>query len=78
MKPEHYVGKTLSELADQTGVSWQPIHVFVLEDEEDDTGKHLMAAYSLRQIITAHPAAAAATVVTANDYYGDIVLRVKS
>ena len=78
MNPERLIGKTLGELAPQTGVFWRPIHVFLLESESDDTGKRLIDAYSLHQVIAAHPAAATATIISAYDYYGDIVIRIRT
>lgn len=77
MKPETFIGKTFGELAEQTSMFWKPVHIFALEGEDDDTGKRLMDAYSIRQVVNAIPAAASATVVFANDYYGELVLRAR-
>lgn len=77
MKPETFIGKTLAELAEQTSMFWKPIHVFALDGEDDDTGKRLIDAYSIRQVVTAIPAVATATVAFANDYYGETILRVR-
>lgn len=67
MRPSKFIGKTLGELAGQTGVFWKPVHVFVLKDKDDDTGVRLMDAYSLKQVIASFPATAHATVVSARE-----------
>lgn len=77
MKAKDFVGKTLGELAKETSVFWRPLHVFLLEDENDTVGKRLMDAYAIRQVVSAVPAAAEATVIIADDYFGEPVLRVR-
>ena len=32
-----YVGETIGDLAKTTGVSWRPIRIFFLENENDST-----------------------------------------
>lgn len=78
MNVEKFIGKTLGEMAEQTSMLWKPAHIFVLQSEEDDTGTHLMDAYAIRQVITAHPHMKEATIVFANDYYGETVIRARA
>ena len=77
MAPEKFIGKTLEELAGQTGVFWDPVRVFLLENENDDIGKVLMSGYTIRQIIVVAPAAAKATVVSACIHCKETILRVR-
>lgn len=77
MKPANFVGKTLEDLAVQTHVFFRPIHIFVLEDATDTTGKHLMEAFTVRQVIDRFPASANAVVVSVIEICGEINFRVK-
>lgn len=76
MNIDKFIGKTLGELSRQTGLFWKPVRVFVLKDKDDDTGVLLMSAYSLRQVIHAHPQVTNATVVVAYKFYEETILRV--
>lgn len=78
MKTDKLIGQTLTDLAQETGMFWNPIRIFVLQGDNDDTGCHLTDAYSFKQAISAHPCISAARVVSANDFCcGDTVVRVK-
>lgn len=76
MKPEKLIGKTLAELVQETNVFSKPVHVFILEDENDSTGKRLMDVFSLRQVVLAVPAAANAKVLIADDICRETYIRI--
>lgn len=76
MKPENLIGKTLAELAQETHIFSKPVHVFILEDENDSTGKRLMDVFSLRQVILAVPTAANAKVLFAEDICRETYIRI--
>ena len=76
MKPEKMIGKTLGELAQETHVFSKQIHIFLLEDENDSTGKRLMDAFSLRQVILAIPASAHAKVLFADEICRETYIRI--
>ena len=76
MQFEKFVGKTIGQLAKETSIFSKPVRVFILANANDTTGKHLMDAYTLRQIVIAHPNAAEAVVKHAINYNGEAVLRV--
>ena len=78
VKVDKLIGKTLGELAEQFGVFWKIVRIFVLEDKDDDTGKLLMDAYSIREVVKRFPSFADAEVVIAYDFYGETIIRVRA
>lgn len=73
---ERFIGKTIGQLVKETSIFSKPVRVFVLANAKDNTGKHLMDAYTLRQVVNAHPEVAGAVVKYAINYNGEAVLRV--
>ena len=71
------IGKTLSEIAKETSISFRNGYsVFLLQDETDTTGKEIDMSYSVRAILEKHPEIANYKVKFENDFYGMTVLRV--
>ena len=77
MKVDNLVGKTMKELAETTGVFWNIVHVFVANDDDDQTGTRLMDTYNLKQVVLAFPAAADATVISAKEICRETFLFIK-
>ena len=77
LKVENYIGKKIGELAKCTGIFWQPARIFVLQDETDDTGKYLMFAYSIQQVIDAYPSTQEAVVVSSCEICREVILRIR-
>ena len=76
MNFSEFIGKTLGELAEVTGIYRKPIRIFVLAGDNDDTGKWRTDVYSIRQAIIAHPDIKDAVISIAYDFYGETILRV--
>lgn len=71
------IGKTLSEIAKETPISFSGGYsVFLLQDETDTTGKEIDMSYSVMAILKKHPEIANYKVKLENDFYGMTVLRV--
>ena len=71
------IGKTLSEIAKETPISFSGGYsVFLLQDETDTTGKKIDISYSVMAILEKHPEIANYKVKFENDFYGMTVLRV--
>lgn len=71
------IGKTLSEIAKETSISFRNGYsVFLLQDKTDTTGKEIDMSYSVRAILEKHPEIANYKVKFENDFYGMTVLRV--
>lgn len=71
------IGKTLSEIAEETSISFSGGYsVFLLQDATDTTGKEIDISYSVMAILEKHPEIANYKVKFENDFYGMTVLRV--
>lgn len=73
---QKYKGKTLKELTEITHIFNKVLRVFVLDGEDDDTGRHLIDCFSVQQVIDQIPALADARVVLAENFYGETILRI--
>ena len=71
-----YVGKTMQELAQMTSQFWYPVRVFVLNNDQDNTGTPTVTGYTLKTILNMRPSLSSAVVKFAEFYYGEIILRV--
>ena len=76
MNPKLLIGKTLSEVAAMTHIFWKEIRVFIHANREDVAGTRLMSAYTVKQILDAHPHLASAVVFDACIYFGETILRI--
>lgn len=76
MLSQRLAGKTVKELVEIKSMFWYPIRVFLLENEEDKTGRLLISTYTFQQILDQCPAAAEAKVVSAENYFGETILRI--
>ena len=74
---KRYLGKTLGELAEHKNMFWKPIRVFVLQNEEDSIGRQIAPAYCFDQIIFNLPVLSSAVVCSADNYFGELILRVR-
>ena len=71
------IGKTLAEIHKDYGSNMGGYSVFVLQDENDKTGKQLDEDFSIGLILRKHPQYANYKVKYGNDFYGTTVLRVE-
>ena len=71
------IGKTLAEIHKEFGFNMGGYAVFVLQDENDTTGKQLDEDFSIGLILQKHPEYANSKVKYENDFYGTAVLRVE-
>ena len=71
------IGKTLAEIHKDCGSNMGGYSVFVLQDENDKTGKQLDEDFSIGLILRKHPQYANYKVKYGNDFYGTKVLRVE-
>ena len=70
------IGKTLAEVCKNCGCNIGGYSVFVLQDEQDTTGKPFDEDFSIGLILKKHPEYANCKVKYENDFYGTTVLRV--
>ena len=70
------IGKTLAEIHKDCGLSMKGYAVFVLQDENDKTGKQLDEDFSIGLILRKYPEYADYKVKYENDFFGTTVLRV--
>lgn len=72
-----YEGKTLKSLAKELAADfYNGYSVFVLQDENDNTGVNVDESFSLGDILKKHPELSDMVVKTVNDFYGLTVFRV--
>ncbi len=70
------IGKTLAEIHKDCGANPNGYAVFVLQDENDKTGKRLDEDFEIGLILQRHPEYSDCKVKYENDFYGETVLRV--
>ena len=73
----NHIGKTLAEVHKDCGGYMDGYAVFVLQDENDTTGKQLDEDFSIGLILKKHPQYANCKVKYENAFYGTTVLRVE-
>ena len=74
---QKYIGRTLGELAHVTGFNYKGWAVFLLANQGDAVGRRVDEDFTLRSLLQRHPELDPACLVEyANDYFGEIVLRV--
>lgn len=72
-----FVGMTLAEVAQEAPPLFNGGYsVFVLQNENDTTGKRVDDSYSVRAILKSHPHLADYKVKLENNFYHTTVLRV--
>ena len=71
------IGKTLAEVHKECYVRYSGYSVYVLQDENDKTGKFLDEDILISLILQRHPEYANCKVKYENDFYGTTVLRVE-
>ena len=76
MNPNTYIGKSLKELSIRTGFHHDKWCIFILRDLQDTVGTRITDDYYLRTILHRYPGLGCAVVKIAEDYYGQIALRV--
>lgn len=77
MKLSEYIGTPLRGLAKVTGYYDKGYVVFLLRDSQDNTGRRIRKDFSIRLVLHHHPELAECEVVYAENYYGELILRVK-
>lgn len=70
------VGKTLLEIHLEYGIDFSGYSIFVLKDENDETGEQIDENISIGIILRKHPEYAAYKVKYVNDFFGMTVFRV--
>lgn len=71
------IGKTLVQIARDIPEHYRDaFSVFILQDENDTTGKEVETSYSVMSILRKHPEIADFKVKLENDFFGTTVLRV--
>ena len=70
------IGKTLLQVHRDCGCHYGGWSIFVLQDENDTTGKRLDEHISIGLILKEHPEYANYIVKLENDFYGTNVLRI--
>lgn len=73
----NFIGRTLIDIHRACGVNFDGYSVFVLQDENDDTGIRLGESISIGLILKDNPQYANCKVKYENDFYGTKVLRVE-
>lgn len=71
-----FIGKTLKEVAEETGFALGGYSIMILQDEEDTTGKLLDTSHSIKAVVEEHPEIVDYKVKFENEYFGELVLRV--
>ena len=69
------IGKTLYEVYKECGFNLNGYTVFILEDENDKTGKEIGTDFSIGLILRESPEYAEYVVKYENDFFGTTVLR---
>ena len=77
MHEQRFIGKTLKEIAAKSDLNFKGYVVFVLENDQDDTGRRVGQCFHIRHFLQKHPEMANYKVKIAYDYYGETILRVK-
>lgn len=75
---EHFIGKSINELKDLH--NFQGIAVFLLEDDNNDKygdGVRIWEDVFMKDFIKEFPQYEDAIVEKSNDFYGEIVLRIR-
>ena len=69
------IGKTLAEVHKDCGGNFGGYSIFILQNENDKTGKPLDEDFSIGMILKKYPEYADYVVKYENDFYGTTVLR---
>ena len=76
VKNYNYIGKTIAEIAEETGPDFHTGYsIFILQNEEDNVGKEIDTSYSVKAILAEHPEIANYKVKLQNNFFGTTVLR---
>ncbi len=76
MNENKYIGMTLREVSQISGINFKGYVVFVLRDEQDDTGRRIGECFHIRHFLDKFPGLAECRVKIAHDFYGETILRV--
>lgn len=71
-------GLTFGFAAKQRGFAIKGYRVFVLDGEDDTSGKAVATAYELKNIVSQHPNLRNMRVASEEDYYGETIIRLRS
>lgn len=71
-------GMTLGFAAKHRGFAIKGYRVFVLEDEDNTSGKTVATGYELKNIVSQHPNLRNMRVSSEEDYYGETIIRLRS
>lgn len=77
MNESRFIGKTLREIAEKSDLNFKGYVVFVLKNDQDDTGRRIESCFHVRHLLHKHPELADNKVKIAYDYYGETILRVR-
>lgn len=77
MEKRDITGLTFGYAARYRGFRLKGYRVFVLPNEDDDSGRIVATGYDLKHIALQHPELKKMRVVSEEDYYGKTDIRVK-
>lgn len=77
MKIEEMQGKTLGYISRRHSFHIKGWRIFSLRDKHDTTGTQIATEFDLKRVLRERPALKRAKVISAEDYYGVILLRVR-
>jgi hypothetical protein len=72
-----FEGKTLMYAARALGFRQKGYRVYILQDEEDRIGRRAAEDYELKRILRIHPEFKHFRVISAEEYYGIQIFRVR-
>lgn len=71
-------GLTFGFAAKHRGFAIKGYRVFVLDGEDDTSGKAVATGYELKNIVSQHPNLRSMRVASEEDYYGETIIRLRS
>lgn len=71
-----FIGRTLKEVIPDLDFSYKEVVVFLLQSENDRTGRRVAEDYSLKLLLTRFPNLSDKKIVRINDYYNQTIFRV--
>lgn len=78
MKKRDITGLTFGFAVKHRGFAIKGYRVFVLEGENDTSGKAVATGYELKNIVSQHPNLRSMRVASEEDYYGETIIRLRS
>lgn len=77
MSKNQFEGKTLMYAARELGFCAKGYRVYILQGDDDRTGRRVAEDYELGRILTAHTELKHCRVISYEEYYGIVIFRVR-